>query len=81
MMAASGYGARCDQHVGEPFPSRCEACNIAVREAIDDRVRLRVRRHMPAVELLEDHLAKSSGNFDTALESFVAEVSEMLSRG
>ncbi|GAB6857645.1 hypothetical protein JCM13591A_17500 [Microbacterium xylanilyticum] len=30
--------ARCDEHVGEPFPPRCKACDEAEIEAAADRI-------------------------------------------
>jgi len=30
--------ARCEQHVGEPYPPRCAACDAAEIEAAADRL-------------------------------------------
>ena len=40
-------GARCDRHVGEAFPVRCDACDEANRELDEDRTR---ERHQRAIE-------------------------------
>ena len=35
-------GALCDRHVGQVFPPRCDACDLATLDASDNRLALRL---------------------------------------
>jgi hypothetical protein len=76
-MTETDHGTRCDAHVGEVFPPRCEACTTAQMEAGDPRD-VRPSRDVtrmspgtvavaPLIEWMTRHVDRANGDIQLAI--------------